>query len=324
MSLSAVVLIGIGVLLAGYYALGRVFADFALKRGSNADSAVKASLKPDGEKTPAQLTEEEKLRQARAWSAQVRKTEHDIQSADGLRLHGFLYENQAAAGRFALLLHGFQDDHGFMEPYALEYYRAGYHVLIPDQRAHGLSEGAYTTMGWREQDDVRRWIDWILARDPKAGIVLHGVSMGAATIMLAAGGGLPDNVKACVSDCGYTALWDEYKGKIQEMFHLPAAPLLAAASLAARLRPGFPIRQVSPADALRKNRVPMLFIHGDADDYNPYEMMDELYRADASGEKQKLTVPGARHARSIYTDYETYWDTVRRFLDKYLSGDTAR
>lgn len=313
-----------GIIAIGFYLIGRVFADFALKRGSGADEAVKDSLKQAAaEKTAAQLTEEAKLREARAWSGTARKTEHDIRSKDGLRLHGYLYENDIDTHRFAVLLHGFQDDHEFMEPYGLQYYRSGYHVLIPDQRAHGLSEGSYTTMGWREQDDVRRWISWILDRDPGAKIVLHGVSMGASTLMLAAGGGLCGNVRACVSDCGYTTLWDEYKGKTQELFHVPAGPILAAASAACRVRPGFWIHKVSPREALGSNRIPMLFIHGDADDYNPYRMMDELYRADACGEKQKLTVRGARHARSIYTDYETYWETVGSFLEKYLqpNGD---
>ncbi len=302
-----------------YYFIGRVFADFALKRGSGADTAVKASLQQNTEMTPAQIEEENKHNEARSFSEKHLTEEIEIKSADDLKLYGYLYKNQTSDPcRYVLLMHGFQDDHKFMEPYAMAYFAKGFHVLIPDQRGHGQSEGKYTTMGWKEKDDILRWVRLILERDPKARIVLHGVSMGASSIMMAAGDGFPENVCVCVSDCGYTTLWSEYLEKMKEMFSLPPSPVLFAASLAARVRPGFWIQKVSTLDALRKNHTPMLFIHGDADDYNPYRMMDELYKADASVEKQKLTIRGARHARSVYTDPDAYWNGVWDFLKRYI------
>lgn len=315
MAITAVVLV---IMVIMYCFLGRVFADFALKRGSNADAAVKETLVHDTEKTHAQAVETEKQREARYFSEKHMTEEIEISSADSLKLRGFIYENEKDTGHYVILMHGFQDDHEFMEPYAVEYYGKGFHILIPDQRAHGQSEGNYTTMGWREKDDIRRWIEMIIERDPKAKIVLHGVSMGASSIMMAAGDGLPENVRACISDCGYTTLWVEYREKMKEMFHLPSFPVLLAASLAARVRPGFWIQKVSPLDSLKRNHIPMLFIHGDKDDYNPYWMMNELYMADLSGEKQRMTIPGARHARSVYTDYDTYWKGVWSFLEGYV------
>jgi len=312
-----VAIIACSVGVAGVYGVGRLFADYALKRGSSADDAVKETLKGT-ELTAAQIVEQEKTREASIWSAQALPEEQIIQSADGLSLHGFFYENKSATTHYVILLHGFQDDHRFMEPYALQYFQNGYHVLIPDQRAHGRSDGKYTTMGWKEQGDLRRWINWIIARNPDASILLHGVSMGAATLLLAAGGGLPENVRACVSDCAYTSLWAEYRGKICELYHIPAAPILIAADLASRVKPGFWIHRASPVTALRQNRIPILFIHGDADDYNPYWMMDVLFQADACERKEALTIPGARHARSVYTDYEAYWSGVWRFAEQYI------
>ena len=203
----AIFLIVTACVFCVYYLIGRVFADFALKRGSGADAAVKGTLRHNTEMTPAQVEERKKLEEARDFRKKHLTEELEMKSADGLLLRGYLYENVPSdCGRYVLLMHGFQDDHKFMEPCAMAYFGKGFHVLIPDQRGHGQSEGKYTTMGWREKDDILRWVRLILERDPKAKIVLHGVSMGASAIMMAAGDGLPENVRACISDCGYTTL----------------------------------------------------------------------------------------------------------------------
>ena len=116
---------------------------------------------------------------------------------DGLTLHGVYYANAETADthRWALVLHGYRGDYTGALQLAAPYYEAGYQVIAPDLRACGESEGDYVGMGWLDREDILRWIDFILADDPQAKIVIHGISMGAATTMMTAGESTPDNVK---------------------------------------------------------------------------------------------------------------------------------
>lgn len=129
---------------------------------------------------------------------------------DGLTLHGVYYANAETADthRWALVLHGYRGDYTGALQLAAPYYEAGYQVIAPDLRACGESEGDYVGMGWLDRKDVLQWIDYIIEQDPEAKIVVHGISMGAATTMMTAGESTPDNVKAFVEDCGYTSVWD--------------------------------------------------------------------------------------------------------------------
>lgn len=168
-----------------------------------------------------------------------------------------------------------------------------------------------------QRPDVLAWIDTIIQRDPEARIVLHGVSMGGATVMMASGEDLPDNVKCIVEDCGYSSVWDEFSFQLKNVFHLPAFPILNAASMFSKLRAGYSFQEASSVEQLKKATVPMLFIHGDADTFVPFEMLDVVYNACASAEKEKLVSPGAAHGGAVSTEPTLYWDTVTAFLDKY-------
>ena len=174
-------------------------------------------------------------------------------------------------------------------------------------------------MGWLERPDVLDWIGGIVEQDPDAEIVLHGVSMGGATVMMAAGEDLPENVKCIVEDCGYSSVWDEFRLQLKNVFGLPAFPLLNAASLVCQVRAGYGFREASSVRQLQKASVPMLFIHGDADTFVPFEMLDVVYEACASAEKEKLVVHGAPHGDAADTDPELYWSTVAAFVGKYVS-----
>ena len=187
-----------------------------------------------------------------------------------------------------------------------------------DARAHGDSEGAKIGMGWPERRDIAGWIKLILSWDPDARIILHGVSMGAATVLMASGETLPENVKAVIADCGYTSEWDEFIWEA-ETLHIPWFPVLNAASLLSKLRDGYDFKQASALDQVKKSRIPTLFIHGSEDELVPYKMLGELYLA-AACEKEKLTVEGAGHALSSSVDPELYWSTVERFIEKYIGS----
>lgn len=199
------------------------------------------------------------------------------------------------------------------------YYEAGYQVIAPDLRACGDSDGDYVGMGWLDREDILRWIDFILADDPQAEIVVHGISMGAATTMMTAGEDTPENVKVFIEDCGYTSVWDVFSSELQLRFGLPEFPILYTASGVAKLRAGYTFGEASALRQVENCEKPMLFIHGTADDFIPYEMMDELYNAKPGDNKAELTADGAGHGEAMYALGDTYWDTVFDFIEPYMN-----
>ena len=137
--------------------------------------------------------------------------------------------------------------------------------------------------------------------------------MGAVTIMLATGEALPSQVKAAVADCGFTSCWEQYANVIRLYAKLPPFPLLHAINATSMLRGNFDIRKNVPIDAVKRSVTPTVFLHGTADDFVPFEMMDRLYEACAAP-KAKQAIEGAVHAQSVYTDPALYWKTVDEFL----------
>ena len=240
-----------------------------------------------------------------------------LQRPDGSVLRASRFPQEGH--KYAILFHGYTGAAWQMASYGKVYYDMGWSILTPDALAHGSSDGDYIGMGWLERPDVIGWIDSIISEDPEAEIVLHGVSMGGATVMMAAGEELPDNVKCIVEDCGYSSVWDEFRLQLKNVFHLPAFPLLNAASLACRIRAGYGFKEASAVKQLQKAAVPILFIHGDADAFVPFSMLDVVYEACTSAEKEKLVIHDAAHGAAADTDPALYWDTVTAFVGKYVS-----
>lgn len=234
------------------------------------------------------------------------------------RLHANVFEQPIPTKKWVVWVHGYHGDLTFSVNWIRVFYAHGWNVLAPDLRGHMQSEGHYIGMGWDDRLDIRSWIHTLLDAHPDAEILCAGVSMGAATIMNLAGEDLPDNVKAFIEDCGYTGTGDALGYQLPKLFHLPVFPFLYAANLVIRIRAGYDIFRASVIPQLKKANRPMLFIHGMEDRFVPYEMLDQVYAACAS-EKERLDVPGARHAASVYTEPELYWNTVFRFADRYFS-----
>ena len=253
-----------------------------------------------------------------AWFAE-NSEDRWLTSHDGLALHGLYLPQESESHKYAVICHGYGSIPQFGGRFAAEFYEMGYSVLAPAARAHELSEGRYTSMGWLERRDIVAWVNAIVEQDPQARIVLFGVSMGGATVMMAAGeADLSPNVKCIIEDCGYSSVWDEFAGQLKEMFGLPTFPVLDAASLVAQARAGFGFKEASAVEQLKKTSLPMLFIHGEDDTFVPYAMLDVVYNACASPEKEKLSVPGAGHGGAAGTDPELYWSTVEAFLTRHI------
>lgn len=245
-------------------------------------------------------------------------TDETLTSFDNLNLHAYKVLNQNDSNKWVITVHGYTSEGINMSSYAKNYYDMGYNVLIPDLRSHGLSEGDYIGMGWDDRLDIIDWINTILEYNPNAEIVLHGVSMGAATVSMVSGEDLPSNVKAIVADCGYTSVWDEFAYQLDDLFSLPEFPILNVSSLVAKVRAGYFLGEASTLKQVAKSKTPILFIHGDEDDFVPYYMMEELYNA-TSSEKEMLTIKNAGHAKASEIDPETYWTTVSNFINKYIN-----
>ena len=172
-------------------------------------------------------------------------------------------------------------------------------------------------MGWDDRNDIINLIDYILAEESDAEIVLFGVSMGAATVMMVSGEKLPSNVKAIIEDCGYTSAWEQFAYQLKTLFNLPEFPMMNIADIICKIRNGYFISDASAIKQVKKSVIPTLFIHGNCDSFVPFEMQEKLYDA-CKAEKEKVVIEGATHAQAAFVNPELYWLSIVNFLDKYV------
>lgn len=261
---------------------------------------------------------EDKLRDDEKWlEKESNYTESYIKSNDNLNLHAYTINQNNNTDKWAIVVHGYGGSGKLMSAKAKYFYEMGYNVLIPDLRSHGKSEGDYIGMGWDDRLDIISWINFIIQNNSNSKIVLHGTSMGAATVLMASGEDLPPNVKAIISDCAYTSVWDEFSYELETYLNVPTSYVLNVTNIITKLRAGYSFKEASAIDAVKKSTVPILYIHGDSDKFVPYSMMDKLYNATKSP-KEKLTIEGAEHANSDLISPYLYWLTINDFVEKYI------
>ncbi|MGL5348201.1 MAG: alpha/beta hydrolase [Peptostreptococcaceae bacterium] len=247
-------------------------------------------------------------------------TDEHITSFDGLKLHGYKVLNEKPSNKWVITVHGYTSEGIKMSSYAKKYYDMGYNVLIPDLRGHASSEGDYIGMGLDDRLDIVSWIDYLTNKNKNSEIVLHGISMGAATVLMVSGETLPSNVKSIIADCGYSSVWDQFAYQLDDLFSLPEFPILHVSSLVGQIRAGYSIKDAAPIEQVCKSKTPILYIHGDKDDFVPYYMMDELYNA-TSSEKEMLTIENAGHAKGSEVNPKAYWTAVYNFINKYTTSN---
>lgn len=256
------------------------------------------------------------------WWNSMPLTRYDITSHDGLQLVGHLLRAPQPTRRVAFVIHGHRCVSGEMGFISKMYHDMGYHVFAPDQRAHGKSEGRYIGMGYYERYDMIRWLDVINEIfDDGCEIVLHGISMGAATVMTLAGErDMADNVVCGIEDCGYTDAYGSVYHHIEhDMKWVPfKRAVVSAASLVNKWKAGYYFRQADCVGPLGRADIPLLFIHGTHDPVVPFRMLKDLYDAHA-GEKEMLIVAGAPHGICYFWDTAEYIDQTVRFIDKYFT-----
>jgi len=250
------------------------------------------------------------------WTRETRNTHHEdffITSFDGLTLHGKFYE-YAPGAPMEIMFHGYRGNAerdlsgGMQRCFAL-----GRSALIVDQRCSGQSGGKVITFGIYEHRDCLAWVDFAVKHfGPDVKIILTGMSMGASTVMIAGGCDLPENVVGILADCGFHSSKAIIQKTIQEM-GLPPKLAYPFARLGARIYGHFDLEETSPEEALKRCKVPVIFFHGEDDDYVPCEMSRISYEACAS-RKKLVTVPGAGHGLSYPVAPEQYIEALREFF----------
>lgn len=238
---------------------------------------------------------------------------------DGKRLHGLYINAAEPTSKTAVIVHGYTDNSIRMLMIGYLYNKdLDYNVLLPDLQYHGKSEGSAIQMGWKDRLDVKQWIDMAINMyEDSTQLVVHGISMGAATTMMLSAEELPNQVKAFIEDCGYTSVWDEFNQEISVQFGLPAFPILHVASFITDLKYDWNFREASALNAVSKSKYPMFFIHGDADTFVPTWMVYPLYEAKQEP-KELWIVPGVEHARAYHDYKEEYTEKVNAFVSKYI------
>lgn len=242
-----------------------------------------------------------------------------ITAPDGIKLHAFYASSSKPTRKTAIIVHGYTDSAIRMFHIGYLYNKSlDYNIIVPDLRYTGLSGGDAIQMGWLDRLDVMQWIDItpsIFGDSIQA--VVHGISMGAATTMMTSGEKLPDYIKCFVEDCGYTSVWDQFKKELKEQFGLPSFPLLNIASQICKIQNGWSFHEASAINQVKKCNKPMIFIHGDSDDFVPTSMVYKVYEAKPEP-KELWIVPDTDHANSYKNHPEDYTKRVKQFVDKYI------
>ena len=257
---------------------------------------------------------------ARQWLRDHNAENVQIRSFDGLTLRG---QWIPAEHPFAtiILFHGYHSHH--LQDFAgiYEYYHSiGLNLLLVRQRAHGESDGKYITFGVKERRDALRWIDFHNRTHGMDNVYLGGMSMGASTVLFAAGEELPPNVRGITADCGFSSPAEIISHIIKKDFHLPPKLVLPLVDVWARILGGFSFHECDSRETLSRSKTPILFIHGKADDFVPSFMSEVGYAACAS-EKEILLIDNAGHGRSYLHEPERLREALLSFFKRNLSEE---
>lgn len=298
-----ILIVLMAIILVMGYVVGDYFVDYALKRGNATDpQAPPAACEDIHDKSVV-------IPATPLFSAEIWK----MDSRDGRHLVATYYMPQKKGHQWAIIVHGYGRDQRYVRDYAKEYLDKGWNVVTPDLCASGQSEGQYITMGVKESEEVVNWAAKIKEYDPQAEIVLHGVSMGAATVLLAAGKYDVPGLTAVVEDCGYTSAYEMFANQLGVIFALPEFPIMSCVDVVSGIKTGVKVSEAAPLQIMENIKVPVMFIHGEADKLVPISMMDKLYHS-CHTKKIKFVVKKAGHGDSMTEAGEKYWQTVFSFL----------
>lgn len=250
------------------------------------------------------------------WYFNLPKEYITLISHDGLKLKGEFIDNNS--NMTMIFVHGITVSRIWSIKYIEMFYDRGWNILLYDQRRHGKSEGVFSTYGYYEKLDLDLWVDFVAERKCKNSIIgIHGESMGAATALQYID--INKYADFIIEDCGFCSLRELLMRKAKNS-SIILYPFYYFASLEAKLRAKFIFSDIRPIDMVEKSKIPIMFIHGDKDDFVPWDMSVKMYEAKEIGEKAMYIAKGAAHARAIEVDKSSYEKEVFKFVDKVLSN----
>ena len=240
-----------------------------------------------------------------------------IQNSEGMTLKAHYYP-AANPKRLLILVHGWHSewykDFCASAPF---FHESDCDLLMIEQRCHGESDGKYISYGVKERYDILDWLTWAETHLPRLPVYLCGLSMGATTVLMAAGLPIEGRVRGIVADCGYTSPHDIIQTTLKKTLKGASSPTLFAVEMNCRIKGNFRMDEYSALDAMAQNtNIPVLFIHGDADDFVPCVMTLENFEA-CQAPKEIFIVPGAGHGLAYVVDPEGYKKRVLNFFAKY-------
>ena len=310
-----------GLLAAEYAGANYLFRRTLTRSGAKTERTIDMSGTDWNEHIPY-------IESCREWQSGQYREDVWTQSQDGLRLHGTYFPGcpwpaeekewqPERPGKLVLAFHGYSSQ-GMSDYTALSKFyihELGCAMLIVDERSHGQSEGEYIGFGTLDRFDVLSWLSYIENRFGREDIeiYLHGISMGAATVVMASGQKLPANVKGIVSDCAFTSAWDVFSHVLKSWYHIPPFPLMQIADVITRKKAGYGLKEGDASREAEKSEIPTLFIHGDRDTFVPCWMCDKIYDH-CRAPKKKLIISGAAHAESYYKNRTAYEEAVKELL----------
>lgn len=240
---------------------------------------------------------------------------------DGLTLRAWYVPAEKPCKRFVICVHGYNCNGPDEFSHMLKFYHntLGYHYFLPDLRGHGRSDGNRIGFGALDSDDILDWIRYLVERfGDEIEIILHGISMGAATVMLANAKNPPPQVKLVIEDCGFTSAYEEMANTVRDKAKMNLSFLVALANPWCRFLGGYDLKKdAAPLRHMKDAKCPVLFVHGGADTFVPTSMVYLLYEA-CPTPKDLLIVEGAVHAYSYYDGKEAYEQKVTDFIESHM------
>ena len=310
-NLIAVASVILGIILIAMIVFGFWMFDFALVRKPQMDFEAGDDLLPHMD--VIRLRSKEAQEKIRSYNYE----EIYIRSHDGLLLHATFVPSEYFSRKVVIAVHGYNSYGMFdMSATAAPYRGMGYNVIIVDNRAHGKSEGKFIGFGCLDRMDVLNWCRYAIQRFGKdCEILFHGVSMGAATVLLASGENcLPKQVKGVIADCPFAGAYEEFGYIMRHNYKVPGKPLLYFVSMVCKIRAGYTFGQCSVIKSVKNIKIPVLFIHGTEDTFVPPYMTKKMYKACRSKHKYIYLCEGATHCYSAFYDMPTYFRKVSDFV----------
>lgn len=241
-------------------------------------------------------------------------------SFDGTSLQGYYLPAKEPTTKTVVFAHGYLG-HAFDMGLFGEYYyeTLGYNIFTPDLRGHGKSGGNYIGFGWHDRLDILSWLNLLIEENgEQSEFILHGLSMGAATVLMASGESLPKQVKGIIADSPYTSVYDLFAYQLKRMYQLPDQLFLPMTSIVTKQKANYSLKEASAIEQVKKATVPILYIHGEGDTFVPTKMTEQLYEA-TNSEKEMITFPEANHGEAVVMHRDLFFETIHHFVKRVVS-----